>query len=170
MNFVDLFFFCPIPEDQKPITEYLELKQNSFNNWVTRSSKTYFNSLFFIFFLTLILFSIISFPFINSFHLLDLFSFSTKFFFLLFLIFFSIILFPFFRWLELNKRLKKARLFYEEGSWYDGKIWNKPFSLIKNEKLLAFQKIEPILQRLLRTLFSVFFLVIFFFFFFFINR
>jgi hypothetical protein len=62
-----------------------------------------------------------------------------------------------FRWKQLSTRLNESRFLYEEASWYDVQIWEKPFSLIKNEKLMSTQKIEPILQRLFQTLFFVLF-------------
>jgi hypothetical protein len=59
------------------------------------------------------------------------------------------------RWKQVEIRLSKSRLFYEEASWYDGQIWEKPF-FFKNDKLLSTQKIQPILQRILRTLLTLF--------------
>lgn len=161
---MDLFFFCPIPDDQKPISEYIELKENSINNWVLSSKENYTKSLQFFFLLFFSMLFFLFFPFFqflnfNQDHIWQ------EFFFSLFDIFFySIALLNFFlcviffRWFELNRRLKKSRLFYEEGSWYDGKSWNKPLSLIKNEKLFSFQKVEPILQRLITTISSLFFI------------
>ena len=46
------------------------------------------------------------------------------------------------RWSQLLKRLRNSRLFYEEGSWYDGQYWEKPLELIKNDKLLTSQKLN----------------------------
>lgn len=163
---MDLFFFCPIPDDQKPISEYLELKENSINNWVLTSKQNYTKSLqifFFVFFSVIFFFFFPFFQF-NNFHQDQIWqklatSVITIFFYTFFTVNFFLF-FVFFRWFELNKRLKKSRLFYEEGSWYDGKIWNKPFPLIKNEKLVSFQKVEPILQRLISTILS--FLIILF--------
>ena len=56
------------------------------------------------------------------------------------------------RWSQLLKRFRSSRLFYEEGSWYDGQYWEKPLELIKNDKLLTSQKIKPILKRIIKTL------------------
>ena len=55
-------------------------------------------------------------------------------------------------WLQLLKRFRSSRLFYEEGSWYDSQYWEKPLELIKNDKLLTSQKIKPILKRAIKTL------------------
>jgi hypothetical protein len=57
----------------------------------------------------------------------------------------------FLHWKEIQNRFFEARIFYEEGSWYDGQIWEKPFLLIKNDRLLATQKIHPILQKISKT-------------------
>jgi hypothetical protein len=62
-----------------------------------------------------------------------------------------LLLVNFARWKQVEIRLSKSRLFYEEASWYDGQIWENLF-YFKNDKLLSTQKIQPILQRILRTL------------------
>jgi hypothetical protein len=59
------------------------------------------------------------------------------------------------RWKQLDNEFNQPRLFYEEGSWYDGQVWEKPLSILKNDKLISSQKIQPILQRLIRTLFTL---------------
>ena len=45
-----LILLCPVPEDQKPISEYIGLKENPLTNWTTLSTKNYnaenFSSLF----------------------------------------------------------------------------------------------------------------------------
>jgi hypothetical protein len=64
----------------------------------------------------------------------------------------------YFRWKDIQLHFNKSRVFYEEASWFDGQIWEKPFFLIKNDKLISTQKIQPILQRLLITLWLVVFL------------
>jgi hypothetical protein len=64
------------------------------------------------------------------------------------------------RWIEVNKKFLNPRLFYEEGSWYDGETWEKPFLLIKNDKLISVQNIQPIIQKFI----FLFFILIFFFF------
>jgi hypothetical protein len=70
---------------------------------------------------------------------------------------------------NLQKRFQESRIIYEEGSWYDSQIWEKPFLLIKNDKLIETQKIEPIIQEIFRkfltiTYINIFVLLIFFFF------
>jgi hypothetical protein len=50
-------------------------------------------------------------------------------------LFISFFLLP--RWNDGIKILKKPLINYEETSWYDGEIWEKPLSLIKNDQLLS---------------------------------
>ena len=45
-------------------------------------------------------------------------------------------LFLFFRLKDLKKRLEFPKIFYEEVSWYDLQVWDKPMFIIRNDKLL----------------------------------
>ena len=36
-----LILLCPVPEDQKPISEFIGLKENPLTNWTTLSTKNY---------------------------------------------------------------------------------------------------------------------------------
>jgi hypothetical protein len=84
-NSIKIFLLCPVPEEQKPISDYIEYKE---------SSPIFIFAPFRLFFAS-----------------------------------------------EIQKRLKKPIVFYEEGSWFDGQVWEKPFSVIKNDRLLASQKL-----------------------------
>ena len=64
-------------------------------------------------------------------------------------------------WYQIKSRFDVSRLVYEESSWYDTQIWEKPFLLIKNDKLLKTQKIQPIIQRLSRIILMLFFFNLF---------
>jgi hypothetical protein len=151
-----IFLLCPVPEDQKPINEYLQLKSNFFEKKEIFSFKTYKQKIIFVF---LIFFSFLTFLEITELKnkglnlLIDNFLIST--FCIFFIVFVNLL-----RWIEVNKKFLNSRLFYEEGSWYDGETWEKPFLLIKNDKLISVQNIQPIIQK-----FSfLFFILIFFFF------
>jgi hypothetical protein len=57
-------------------------------------------------------------------------------------IFLSFLLFViFYRWKQVEKDFNQPRIFYEEASWYDGQIWEKPFSILKNDKLYSVEGI-----------------------------
>ena len=56
-----LILLCPVPEDQKPISEYIGLKENPLTNWTTLSTKNYNAKLFSLFTSVFILLSILTF-------------------------------------------------------------------------------------------------------------
>ena len=142
-----LILLCPVPEDQKPISEYIGLKENPLTNWTTLSTKNYNAKLFYLFGTVFTILSALTFQereFLGDWILSNL------------LISINVILVLYiviiWRWNEIKKRLNQARLFYEEASWYDGQIWEKPFIILKNDRLLVSQKLEPVLSRLINTL------------------
>jgi hypothetical protein len=147
---IKIFLLCPVPENQKPINEFFNFQENSFLSWITFPKKK-FQKKFFENYLKIFLFGNIFFPFseksIISFFLLNLF-FTTCFFLLIFSSFYI-------RGIELEKNFNKSRFFYEEASWYDGQIWEKPLGVIKNDRLLSTQKIQPIIQRISINIFSL---------------
>jgi len=148
-----LILLCPVPEDQKPISEFIGLKENPLTNWTTLSTKNYnfkfcrnFLGIFFI----CSLINLKNSEFLFDWLIQNLFI-SVN---LLNILYFIVI----WRWNEVKKRLNESRLFYEEASWYDGQIWEKPSIILKNDRLLVTQKIEPVLQRLKGTLAILFYL------------
>jgi hypothetical protein len=184
-SLIKIFFLCPVPDDQKPIAEYIELKKNSLLNWTSFSNKKYnlkLFSVFFTFFCLISFFEICSFPFSFFKEIIETvkelttnwqpeygekiekivtLGILTVFFTLLFMSFF--LLQTIFTLKEINSHFRNPRLCYEEGSWYQTKIWEKPFLLMKNEKLIRNQKIEPIIQRIKNSFFLIFFFTVFFF-------
>jgi len=144
---IKLFLLCPVPEDQKPINEYIGLKENPLTNWTTLSKKNYLGKVIRLSSIIYFLFSLLTFS--ESSFGLD-WIISNIFWTTLCLIFFYFVLL--WRWNQVKTRFNDSRLFYEEASWYDGQIWEKPFLLIKNDRLISTQKIDPILERLWSTL------------------
>jgi hypothetical protein len=155
-----VYLLCPVPEDQKPINEYIDLKENFFLKWTSFETKKYFSRLFALYGSLFFLFSFFqgSQWMKNPIEAL----FSTLFLSSFFL--FILLVFAFIRWKDVKKRFNQARLFYEEASWFDGQIWEKPFFIIKNDKLISTQKIDPIMQRLKGNIWSSGFFAILFFF------
>jgi hypothetical protein len=147
---IKIFLLCPVPEEQKPINEYIALKNNNIVNSVTNINKIKkFNKNIVVIsiFTFLILFIYLKIPK----------SFSS--FFANFLIIFNILLIVliilFFTWNQLQKRFNKARLFYEEASWYDGQLWEKPLLIIKNDRFLSTQQMNPFLEKIFKNILSL---------------
>jgi len=143
---IKTFLLCPVPDDQKPINEYLNLKENKFLNWGnlnTNKNKKFLATLFLTFF---------SFFSIGQLQVLSFSSFFE-------ILFNTLVIIQFFllviliRWITINEKFQNSRLVYEEASCYDGQIWEKPFFLIKNDKLISTQKIEPILEEIIKSFF-----------------
>ena len=60
MNFnIKIFLLCPIPEDQKPIKQLINLKENSFTNILTLSNKEFIKKIFFNFFYYFLIISLL---------------------------------------------------------------------------------------------------------------
>ena len=38
---IKIFLLCPVPDDQKPINEFIGLKENLLTSWTTLSQKNY---------------------------------------------------------------------------------------------------------------------------------
>lgn len=137
MNFpIKIFLFCPIPEEQKPISQYILFKKKTFL-FSAKGKNSQFLFLFSVFFLVL--------------------STQVPLFSLGFFFPFVLVCSLFFLWSQLQKRLNQARIFYEEASWFDGQLWQKPFFLLRNDRFLSTQQFQPFLQKLF-TLLLFFFL------------
>jgi signal transduction histidine kinase len=148
---IKIFLLCPVPETQKPINEYISLKENFLTNWTTFKKENYYKTIINIYILFLALSFFFTFP-NTSFWETNIFKYIIFNLFitniLLLILFFTLYL----NWYQIKNRFEISRLIYEESSWYDSQVWEKPFLLIKNDKLLQTQNIEPIIQRLSRAI------------------
>jgi hypothetical protein len=143
-------FYCPVPEEQRPLNEYLNLKNVPFFDWPTFDLKKYIFKLS-IFAFIILFFSIpISnycsyyFEFQSRFFLLNLFTVGTSEIFLLLRVYLG--------WSYIEERLTKPFVEYEESGWYDGQIWIKPIKILKQDRLICYYKVLPILSRLKKTI------------------
>lgn len=155
---IKIFLLCPVPEDQKPINEYIQLKQNELTNWLTFSQEKYIQQLIIFGISFFLFFSIFRFSEFKDANYLPEWIFQNLFFTSFLLL--ALLLINFFRWKQTFSRLQTARLFYEEASWYDGQMWEKPFSILKNDKILSTIKIQKILERISKTSGILFFVAL----------
>lgn len=146
------FLLCPVPDEQKPMNQYIELKETTFLSDIFQTSKKnlkVFRSIFFPFFFAIN----IQFLFFPSTVFQEFVSSIQTVFLIRLFIFFLIFL----RWKDIYVSFCNSTIIYEEASWFDTQFWEKPFFLIKNDKLLATQKIRPQLQRLRKLVLNSFF-------------
>jgi hypothetical protein len=153
-SIIKFFLLCPVPDNQKPINELILFEDDPFFNWITLKNEKFENKFYTKYFFLFLL----SFMFflekikINSFIYVIVSSLLISSF--LFFIYFFI---TFIRWFEIYSKFNQARFVYEEESWFDTKIWEKPISLIKNDRLLITQKINVIIERISKKILLLFY-------------
>lgn len=136
---------CPVPKEQQPTNEYLELS-NSIVFSLAKNNKKFSIILIFIWLVAFLFFLVISSgsTFFNTYLL--------KYIFLSFFGSLSIPLLTTLRlllgWIHIYKRLTSEIIEYEESGWYDGQIWIKPIELKEKESLIASIEVKPILKNL----------------------
>ncbi len=136
---------CPVPKEQQPTNEFLELS----NSKVFALAKT--NKKFSIILISIWLLAFLIFLIISS----GSTYFNTYLFKYIYLSFFGSLSLPllitirlFLGWNHVHKRLTSEIIEYEESGWYDGQIWIKPIELKEKESLIASIEVKPILKNL----------------------
>lgn len=141
---------CPVPEEQQPLNEYEELKSSSFFRTATLDLGKYISKLTWIWVLWWLLggpVAAASFTpgkYIAKFILCGAAGASV-----------GVILAVarlYLGWSYVRNRLVNPTIFYEETGWYDGQNWAKPPEVLTRDRLIVSYQIQPILQRLQRTL------------------
>jgi len=143
---------CPVPRDQQPTNEFLELSKSTIFSW-PKTKKSLIIVLMKFWIGSFILFLIIS---SGSIY------FEASLLKYVLLSFFSSLSIPllisirlYLGWNHVFKRLRSERVEYEESGWYDGQIWMKPLLLKEKESLIASNEVKPILKNLIQ-IFSIF--------------
>ena len=139
---------CPVPKDQQPTNEFIELSKSKI--FTLPKSKKSFTFILLSFWIgTFFLFVVIS---SGSVY------FETSLLKYILLSFFSSLSLPllfsirlYLGWNHIFKRLTSEKVEYEESGWYDGQIWLKPVNLKEKESLIALLEVKPILKNLIQT-------------------
>lgn len=137
------FLLCSLPDNQKPINSYIEMKENPFLNWIFLSAQKY--AIQIAKFLLLFLFISLG-ACIGIFGKKNLLGISLS---ILGSISLTIILIALigFQWFGIMERFQQSQILYEESSWFDSQIWEKPYFLLKNDRLIRKQRIFPFAKR-----------------------
>lgn len=147
---MDYKFYCPVPKDQRPINEYMELVQSNFFNWPILSESLYKKKIIQAF---LFCFGI-SLPFSSLFFNITQSPFNS----ILINTVISIILLLFvlirllLAWNYIKQRLYSPTIFYEESGWYDGRIWVKSKNILVQDRLIRAYHVLPAVKKLKNTL------------------
>ncbi len=148
---------CPVPKEQQPTNEYIELA-NSMLFSLPKSNKKYtfvLISTWVIFFLIFLIISSGSVYFSENnfkYTIISLFSSLSA------PLLISIRLFL--GWNHIYKRLISEKVEYEESGWYDGQIWIKPIQLKEKESLIASLEVKPILKKISQITSIIFSLIL----------
>ena len=152
LHFHNYFFMneykCPVPKDQQPTNEFIELSKSVIFSW-PKNKKSLALILTKFWVGSFVLFLVIS---SGSIY------FKTSLLKYILLSFFSSLSIPllisirlYLGWNHVFKRLKSERIEYEESGWYDGRVWVKPLSLKEKESLIASIEVKPILKNLIQV-------------------
>ena len=140
---------CPVPKDQQPTNEFIELSKSSIFSW-PKTKKSLLIALTKFWAGSFIIFLVIS---SGSIY------FKTSLLKYILLSFFSSLSVPilisirlYLGWNHVFKRLKSERIEYEESGWYDGQVWIKPLVLKEKESLIASTEVKPILKNLIQII------------------
>jgi len=144
---------CPVPKEQQPLNEYIELKEAFFYRWAKQTRSQYLRVLS----LMWLGFTVILSPVAMSFespsrHLWQFIcvaSISGS----IALILPVLLLLS--GWSHVKQRLDSAKIFYEESGWYDGQTWEKPEADLVKDRLLVAYEIKPVMTRLQKTLLGI---------------
>jgi len=138
-------FTCPVPKEQQPTNEFIELSKSKIFSW-PKSKKLLSIILIKFWIVTFILFLLIASgsiyfkTFLLKYILLSLISSLS--------IPLLITMRLYLGWNHIFKRLNSEKVEYEESGWYDGQIWIKPLNLKEKESLIASVEVKPILKNL----------------------
>ena len=140
---------CPVPKNQQPTNEFIELSKSKIFSW-PKSKKSFLFILLKFWLGTFFFFIIIS---SGSVY------FETAKLKYILISFFCSLSLPlllsirlYLGWNHIFKRLTSEKVEYEESGWYDGQIWIKPVNLKEKESLIAILEVKPILKNLIQIL------------------
>ncbi len=140
---------CPVPRDQQPTNEFIELSKSKIFSW-PKTKKSFILILTKFWVGAFVLFLVIS---SGSVY------FKTSLLRYILLSFFSSLSIPllisirlYLGWNHIFKRLISEKVEYEESGWYDGQVWEKPLVLKEKESLIASIEVKPILKNLIQIL------------------
>lgn len=144
---------CPVPKDQQPLNEYVELKEAFFYRWAKLERSQYLRVLLLMWLGFAVVFSPVAMSIESpSRHLWQFMGVA------------SIggavglvlpVLLMLSGWSHVRQRLDSAKIFYEESGWYDGQTWEKPEVDLAKDRLLVAYEIKPVLTRLQKTLLGI---------------
>lgn len=144
---------CPVPREQQPVNEYQELKESWFFSWVTLEWPHYLAKLAWVWSWSwLVSGPVAAASFAPQKAPVQFFLSSAA---GASLILGLAMLRLYLGWFYVRSRLLSPTVVYEESGWYDGQSWSKPPEVLIQDRLIATHQIQPLLQRLRQTFYSL---------------
>ncbi len=137
---------CPVPPEQRPLTEYQQLLDSWFFAWPAERRWPLLRALLLSWLLILPLTLVVasgSLPLRHHPLKLVLAAGATA-----VLLPLLLLLRQWLGWTYVHRRLICERVEYEESGWYDGQVWEKPLPWRQQDLLVAHHQVDPVLQRL----------------------
>ncbi len=159
-------FSCPVPKEQRPINEYMQLVQSNFFSWPILQESLFQKKLikaFLICFLSFLPLSSLFYSISQSPSKLLLVNSIVTTCFMFFLIIRLLL-----GWNYIKQRLYNPTIFYEESGWYDGRLWVKSKNILLQDRLIRDYQVVPVINKLNKILLviclflSIFLLIILF--------
>jgi hypothetical protein len=144
---------CPVPKEQQPLNEYVELKEAFFYRWAKLTRSQYLWILLRIWFGFTIVFVPVAMSIESPSRHLWQFVCVASIAGAIGLILPVLLLLS--GWSHVRQRLNSAKIFYEESGWYDGQTWEKPEADLLKDRLLVTYEIKPVMERLQKTLLGI---------------
>jgi hypothetical protein len=141
---------CPVPSEQQPLNEYRELSESWFFRWGTLPLAAYLRKVGWVWVWSwAIAGPVAAASFAPTKHPVQFVLVGAAGATLLL----SLVLIRLYLgWFYIHSRLSNPTVFYEESGWYDGQTWNKPIEVQTQDRLVITYQVQPVLQRLQRTL------------------
>lgn len=148
---------CPVPDEQRPINEYQDLKESWFFRWATLDPVAYIKPIVILWAVSWMIsapVAAVSFP--PAKHLSQFLLFASA----------GALVIPglallrlYLGWAYVQRRLLDPAVFYEESGWYDGQMWEKPPEVLAQDRLVVNYQVQPILERLKKTFVTIAFTI-----------
>ncbi|WP_017300189.1 CGLD27 family protein [Nodosilinea nodulosa] len=141
---------CPVPAEQQPINEYQDVRDSWFYGWGSRNLKGYLKPLVVLWVVGwAVAGPMAAASFTPAKHPMP-FSLSAA---MGALVLPTLALLQLYvGWAHVGGRLRQTTVPYEESGWYDGQLWIKPEEVSNRDRLIVDYQVQPVLQRIRRTL------------------
>ncbi|HZG38585.1 MAG TPA: CGLD27 family protein [Nodosilinea sp.] len=141
---------CPVPAEQQPINEYQDVRDSWFYGWGSRNLEGYLKPLVVLWLVgCAVAGPMAAASFVPAKHPLP-FALSAAMGALVLPMLALLQLYV--GWSHVGGRLRQTTVPYEESGWYDGQLWVKPEEVSNRDRLIVDYQVQPVLQRIRRTL------------------